>query len=1163
MLSKDVDVDKSKANLVQQYKNHIERVFGITLSAWSRLYDQAENGRSDEDGMSTFRLSSEYSQESLEKAKNYIGSLTAKGEDFKRIVEELSQEELNMVLENQNIIENESQAVLEFIKNSNDISIFGNCKNVRIAHALLNEMRGKIKADESLCSFHMQDFQSHFSMCSMDTVYSHDKSNILTSETSQTGRNNISHTTERQESLQTDCCPAESFKSLDGNSGSSSDNFKDIENSYMIDQLCRESNFSSIDEGDNVVSPDNESSSDKFSYIDYCETAQSSSSRTQSSEPIPPLPNSDDENDVEVDRIIQDTKNRAKMEFALKLGYSEFEIVTVLKRLKPDVSQNEMLSELIKVGMSSTFVADNDESETEETYCSSESSVPFSSYHGDDDFNNLRPIVIDGSNVAMSHGNKEVFSCHGIQLAVDWFRQRGHKQITVFVPQWRKETSRPDARITDQDILNQLEKEKVLVFTPARRIGGKRVVCYDDRYVLKLAADNDGVVVSNDNYRDLINEKPEYKKVVEERLLMFSFVNDRFMPPDDPLGRRGPSLDNFLSCQPARSQENLPPLCPYGSKKCTYGNKCKYYHPERGNIPQKSVTDQLAEHGKQKIQEVRAKAEAGAEKKKLLARKPKLPLQRTKSLATELPTDLISGKIDKDFQKLSIEDVLKTTSEKDDKWKQYDEKLTIHRRKLEQIEQEEKTRQEEELRQKDLECLKAISGGDTRSNTPSPNRLSPSPIRPQEQFLSGHLLLAKKLSDEANDSKLRRTDEHSYTKSPLAATQSQPVLSQEPAAPQQPQHKKLSRQYSLQGAQDPRLKPNVRPQMSYDPNMMYKQTAYPSSPYEQSSSQYSVMHTSLDQSHHFKSEEDHYMPSASYSTERYKPRPKETEGTYLSPESQHMSLTRMQSAPEVIHHLREQSIGRPIGKMMRQNSSSDTQLHIMGGETDSFNYNLFPQSNVERSSITKRQDSVTYNIGGQMQQEQYRRSSSTVGQYHYQGAQTYSQQPSLSHDPRWAFPEQGFQPSYSIGPSSDMRENQPVYGRETSHDFTSLRSRGSQMWQNQPNIRHSVSYAGPSNDPFQQARLSVPSSSDFHIQSQISTEEFGAQSRPMGVPILGAQSGVPQTCNYQSIPPTDKRYALYYHLCALFPEPKVRDVMNRFPDIDNPQELCAYLIGAK
>lgn len=47
-----------------------------------------------------------------------------------------------------------------------------------------------------------------------------------------------------------------------------------------------------------------------------------------------------------------------------------------------------------------------------------------------------------------SHGNKEVFSCQGIQLAVDWFLDRGHNDITVFVPAWRKEQSRPDAPIT-------------------------------------------------------------------------------------------------------------------------------------------------------------------------------------------------------------------------------------------------------------------------------------------------------------------------------------------------------------------------------------------------------------------------------------------------------------------------------------------------------------------------------------------------------------------------------------------------------------------------------------------------------------------------------------------------------------------------------------------
>jgi ribonuclease ZC3H12 len=72
------------------------------------------------------------------------------------------------------------------------------------------------------------------------------------------------------------------------------------------------------------------------------------------------------------------------------------------------------------------------------------------------------------------------------------------------------------------------------------------------------------------------------------------------MPPDDPLGRNGPTLDNFLLKEPAEP-EPLPPPCPYGSKKCTYGNKCKYYHPERRTQPHKSVTEKLAEQAKQRM----------------------------------------------------------------------------------------------------------------------------------------------------------------------------------------------------------------------------------------------------------------------------------------------------------------------------------------------------------------------------------------------------------------------------------------------------------------------------------------------------------------------------------------------------------------------------------
>lgn len=127
----------------------------------------------------------------------------------------------------------------------------------------------------------------------------------------------------------------------------------------------------------------------------------------------------------------------------------------------PDPEQNELLAELIKLGAScsqksvdtseeSDSVVDSDLATTENSGCS------------------LRSVVIDGSNVAMSHGNKEIFSCRGIKICVDWFKSRGHKEITVFVPKWRKETSRIDNPIADQEILGELEKDRLLVFTPSR-----------------------------------------------------------------------------------------------------------------------------------------------------------------------------------------------------------------------------------------------------------------------------------------------------------------------------------------------------------------------------------------------------------------------------------------------------------------------------------------------------------------------------------------------------------------------------------------------------------------------------------------------------------------------------------------------------------------------
>ena len=79
----------------------------------------------------------------------------------------------------------------------------------------------------------------------------------------------------------------------------------------------------------------------------------------------------------------------------------------------------------------------------------------------------------------------------------------------------------------DRQILDKLEEERILVYTPSRHIKGKRVTCYDDRFILRLAEDTEGIIVSNDHFRDLQNEKAEWKELVEKRLLMYSFASDR------------------------------------------------------------------------------------------------------------------------------------------------------------------------------------------------------------------------------------------------------------------------------------------------------------------------------------------------------------------------------------------------------------------------------------------------------------------------------------------------------------------------------------------------------------------------------------------------------------------------------------------------------------
>lgn len=74
MFTNDVQLDKTNAELIRQYKNRIENVFGITISCFcGHEHDPKNEDNIEKGGVSKVRLSSQSSQESLDKAKVSTG----------------------------------------------------------------------------------------------------------------------------------------------------------------------------------------------------------------------------------------------------------------------------------------------------------------------------------------------------------------------------------------------------------------------------------------------------------------------------------------------------------------------------------------------------------------------------------------------------------------------------------------------------------------------------------------------------------------------------------------------------------------------------------------------------------------------------------------------------------------------------------------------------------------------------------------------------------------------------------------------------------------------------------------------------------------------------------------------------------------------------------
>lgn len=153
---------------------------------------------------------------------------------------------------------------------------------------------------------------------------------------------------------------------------------------------------------------------------------------------------------------------------------------------------------------------------------------------------NKRLVVLDGCNVACGFTNSPNFSVRGVEIALEMFKLKGHPVVAI-VPENRMRN------MTDnQRKFERLVAKRKIILTPCKNLETNRSCSYDDRFMLDIVIAMDGAIVSNDNFRDLLNENSDYDRIINSRVIGFTWVDELFLIPEDPYGRDGPKLNDIL-----------------------------------------------------------------------------------------------------------------------------------------------------------------------------------------------------------------------------------------------------------------------------------------------------------------------------------------------------------------------------------------------------------------------------------------------------------------------------------------------------------------------------------------------------------------------------------------------------------------------------------------
>ena len=164
----------------------------------------------------------------------------------------------------------------------------------------------------------------------------------------------------------------------------------------------------------------------------------------------------------------------------------------------------------------------------------------------------LPKVVLDGQNIAFEHGNKlaiglnikKMFSYEGLRIAFEALYKRGFKAEFI-LPSFhlgKKRVERFD-KAKAIDYLTEFD-----VFIKVKGTGSNKK---DDSFILQHAFNNNLIIISNDQYRNKLEELSEkeynlWKPWLDKNRLGFKFENDSFIIDSDCLSLKYNTVETSI-----------------------------------------------------------------------------------------------------------------------------------------------------------------------------------------------------------------------------------------------------------------------------------------------------------------------------------------------------------------------------------------------------------------------------------------------------------------------------------------------------------------------------------------------------------------------------------------------------------------------------------------